>query len=158
MIVSGGRPLSDKEIRRPAGPLRTERELALNRAAELARQYSSATGVNCVVLDEDGWVLHGSGATDRAGLCAFCIHNQCKNLHLHAATQARRFGGSFVYLCPLGFMHWASPLYLSGRSVGVLVGGPVLAIDRDEALSSMREAHPDLDDEQLTLGLERSVQ
>jgi two-component system, response regulator YesN len=155
---TGGIPRYRNEIRRTAGPLGAERELVLNRAEELARQYSSATGVSCVVLDEDGRVLQDSdtGAT-ADGLCSFCTHSQCRNLHLHAATQARRFGGSFVYLCPLGFMHWASPLYLSGRSVGVLVGGPVLAIDRDEALASMRETRPDLDDAQLARGLELSV-
>jgi AraC-like DNA-binding protein/ligand-binding sensor protein len=156
--MNGGRPVPGKEIRRSAGPLGAERELVLNRAAEAAGQYSSATGVSCVVLDEEGRVLHdGDMNPAAAGLCGFCTHSQCRNLHLHAATQARRFGGSFVYLCPLGFMHWASPLYLSGRSVGVLVGGPVLAIDRDEALASMRETRPDLDVAQLAQGLELSA-
>lgn len=158
MIMTGGRPGRGKEYRRSSGPLGAGRELVLSRAEELAGQYSSATGVSCVVLDEDGRVLQDSDTGVGAdGLCTFCTHCQCRNLHLHAATQARRFGGSFVYLCPLGFMHWASPLYLSGRSVGVLVGGPVLAIDRDEALASMREIRPDLDEAQLAHGLELSV-
>ena len=99
----------------------------------------------------------GSQAPE-SGLCAYCIHAQCQTLHLHAATQARRFGGSFVYLCSLGFMHWASPLYLSGRHIGVLVGGPALAIDRDEALASLREARPELDEAILARALELSPQ
>ncbi|MDX9958301.1 MAG: helix-turn-helix domain-containing protein [Clostridia bacterium] len=147
-----------RKIRRISGPLGLEREVVLNRAAEAARQYSSATGVNCIVLDEEGRVLlDGEPNPTAIGLCGFCTHSQCRNLHLHAATQARRFGGSFVYLCPLGFMHWASPLYLSGRSVGVLVGGPVLAIDSDEALASMRETRPDLDETQLVQALQLSA-
>jgi AraC-like DNA-binding protein/ligand-binding sensor protein len=141
---------------RSSRPLQAGQELVLNRALEAAREYSASTGVSCVVLDEGGRVLGNTNA-EAAGLCTFCTHGQCRNLHLHAATQARRFGGSFVYLCPLGFMHWASPLYLSGRSVGVLVGGPVLAIENDEALAGIREIRPDLDESQLFVGLGSSV-
>ena len=63
-----------------------------------------------------------------------------------------------MYLCSLGFMHWASPLYLSGRHVGVLVGGPVLAIDKNEALADLQEARPELDEATLAKALELSPQ
>lgn len=145
------------DIHCSAGSLGAERDSVISRGAEVARHYTLATGVDCVVLDEDGQVLHeGNTGAKAAGLCGFCLHSQCRNLHLHASTQAKRFGGSFVYLCPLGFMHWASPLYLSGRSIGVLVGGPVLAIDPEEALAELRETRPDLSADQLIRSLEQS--
>ena len=170
---------SRKEVRASASPLRADREQILRQAVELALQYAMATGVGCVVLDEEGQVLQDkdlpapqegkpreqeyrqgereADSGNRKGLCALCDSNQCRNLHLHAATQARRSGGSFVYLCPLGFMQWASPLFLAGRSLGVLVGGPVLAIDGDEALAGIYEIRPDLSQNQLHQALTQST-
>jgi len=137
--------------------LRPDDERVLSGSLETARQYAEATGVRCIVLDSKGTVLqapHGPepcavcalrrGAGSGSGAAADTV--PCSVLHLDAARQASRFGGSFVYLCSVGFMHWVSPLFSGGRTVGALVGGPVLAIDRDEAIASIRDASPELDE------------
>jgi len=64
----------------------------------------------------------------------------CAELHLHGSMQAERFGGSYIYICSIGMLHWVSPLYAAGLPAGAMVGGPVMSIDRDEALSAVREA------------------
>jgi two-component system, response regulator YesN len=140
----------------PGDALRPDDERVLSGGLEAARQYAEATGVHCVLLDGEGSRLEaylgpepclGCAARREADAAASDSAAPCSVLHLDAARQARRFGGSFVYLCSLGFMHWASPLYSGERTVGILVGGPALAIDRDEALASIREAMPELDGE-----------
>ncbi len=135
--------------------LRPDDERVLFGSLEAARQYAEATGVRCIVLDGKGAVLQAPQGPEPCSVCAMRRGQvssdaantiPCSVLHLDAARQACRFGGSFVYLCSVGFMHWASPLFSGGRTVGALVGGPVLAIDRDEAIASIRDASPELDE------------
>jgi len=138
--------------------LRPDDERVLAGSLDVARQYAEATGVRCVVLDSKGTALQAPGTPHSPEPCAVCAVRRgtgsedadsavpCSVLHLDAARQACRFGGSFVYLCSVGFMHWVSPLFSGGRTVGALVGGPVLAIDRDEAIASIRDASPELDE------------
>jgi AraC-like DNA-binding protein/ligand-binding sensor protein len=134
--------------------LRPDDERVLSGSIEAARQYAEATGVRCIVLDSKGAVLQAPQGPEPCAVCAIrrgpgsgdeANTVPCSVLHLDAARQACRFGGFFVYLCSVGFMHWVSPLFSGGRSVGALVGGPVLAIDRDEAIASIRDASPELD-------------
>ena len=66
----------------------------------------------------------------------------CRDLHLYASTQSERFGGSYVYLCPIGMHYWASPVYAAETIVGILVGGPVRAIEAEEVLAELMELHP----------------
>lgn len=131
----------------------------LAKAAAAARVYRTATGVGCVVLDGEGYTVEteaakaaavGSAGGLKALGCAVCAVPRgaeaddgpypCRDVHLHAAAQARRFGGTFVYLCSIGFMHWVGPLVAGGRTAGVLVGGPVLSIDREDAVDSILKA------------------
>jgi len=130
----------------------------LSGSLEVARQYAEATGVRCIVLDSKGTALQAPDGPRGPEPCAVCALRRgagsgdeaktvpCSALHLDAARQACRFGGSFVYLCSVGFMHWVSPLFSGGRTVGALVGGPALAIDRAEAIASIRDASPELDE------------
>lgn len=121
---------------------------AIERAISAAAVYRDATGVGCIVLDAAGERVDrseadGSGcdactalradAADRGG-------RSCYALHAHGVLQAERFGGSYVYLCPIGMLHWASPVYSGGLPAGSMIGGPVRSIDRDEALAAIRDA------------------
>jgi len=139
----------------PGDALRPDDERVLSASIEVARQYEEATGVRCIVLDGKGASLQAPRGPEPCAVCAMrqdadpddaAASVPCSALHIDAAGQACRFGGSFVYLCSIGFMHWASPIFSGGRTVGVLVGGPVLAIDRDEAIASIRDASPGMDD------------
>jgi YesN/AraC family two-component response regulator len=58
----------------------------------------------------------------------------CANAHLYGFSQAERFGGSYVYFCPLGLTHWASPVIGDGAALGGLIGGPVHMVEPDELL------------------------
>jgi YesN/AraC family two-component response regulator len=56
----------------------------------------------------------------------------CLNCHLSAARQAERFGGKYIYFCPAGFVHFASPVISNDNLAGAIVAGPVLIIDAEE--------------------------
>lgn len=125
-----------------------EDQAILNEALHRADMYRQATGVGCEVLDCQGLRLGKPNAETQEHTCAQCnlftspqadpeARYPCADTHLYGASQAKRFGGSFIYLCPVGFMHWASPLLSSGRPVGIFVGGPVLSIDREDAVDSI---------------------
>ena len=60
--------------------------------------------------------------------------NICLNSHLYGCYQSERFGGRYIYFCPLGLTHWASPIISDGTVVGALIAGPVNMVDPDEFL------------------------
>lgn len=122
--------------------------LDCTRAAQAADNYSLACGVACRVIDPLGKTLHLAtppGQTDICHLAATVLpgarpgedngHSPvCDNAHLYGCYQAERFGGRYVYFCPLGLTHWAAPIYREGDVVGSLLCGPVNMVDPDEFL------------------------
>lgn len=128
-----------------------EEAATLERACAAAETYRVATGIGCIVIDSRG--SPADEASSAAG-CAACralrggkaresMDPTCIELHLHGSLQAERFGGSYIYICAIGMLHWTSPLYAGGLPVGAMVGGPVMSIDRDEAVAAVREACPE---------------
>lgn len=102
--------------------------------------YTRATGMYCTIINDRGEPLQRlCGDT---GLCAFCRNIQistkknkdCANVHLYGSYQAERFGGKYVFFCPLGLVHWASPIVNGGIMRGALIGGPVLMVNSEEFL------------------------
>ncbi|MDR2398111.1 MAG: helix-turn-helix domain-containing protein [Spirochaetaceae bacterium] len=61
----------------------------------------------------------------------------CTDMHIHAIKEAKRFGGSYIYMCEVGFMFWTSPLYGEDRFVGALLGGGLLGLDPQEASAQL---------------------
>lgn len=133
----------------------------LEKVSMAAAVYSKACGVACRVIDQlgatqflsaepgqvtlcdlAGSVLPGAKSPEKAG------HSQiCSNSHLYGCYQAERFGGRYIYFCPLGLTHWASPIMFDSSVVGALLGGPVNMVDPDEFLIDELVAkngiHPD---------------
>lgn len=120
----------------------------MTRAGQAADNYCKACGVSCRVIDPMGMTLHRSSLPGQIDVCELAAsvlpgarsrENDgrspvCDNAHLYGCYQAERFGGRYVYFCPLGLTHWASPIYLEGDVVGALLCGPVNMVDPDEFL------------------------
>jgi AraC-like DNA-binding protein/ligand-binding sensor protein len=64
--------------------------------------------------------------------------NPCNMMHVNAIKKAHHFGGSYIYMCDLGFMFWTSPIFKSGRFSGALLGTGFLGIDTQETLETMQ--------------------
>jgi two-component system, response regulator YesN len=121
----------------------------LDKAAEAAFHYESATGVRCTVIDSDGTSLSpGKGKIPEA--CRLCssLHSlsdmlpDCRELHLYGTFQAERFGGIYIYFCPVSLLHWASPIINDGKTVGSMIAGPVTIIGAEEVMEEVFRKYP----------------
>ncbi|HAK46775.1 MAG TPA: hypothetical protein DCO79_12770 [Spirochaeta sp.] len=109
------------------------------KAIAAAEHYSSSTGVSCKVIDTDGKRI-GSGESSGYGdeFCRQLEKNfpnnelNCNQVHRYGSYQAERFGGKYMFFCPMSLLHWTSPLFKNGAIVGALVCGPALIIDSED--------------------------
>jgi AraC-like DNA-binding protein/ligand-binding sensor protein len=93
--------------------------------------YSLSTKMDCFIIDSAGAFLYASGSNGQ--LCKSC-KKICEKAHLYGSYQAERFGGKYVYFCPIGLVYWASPITVGNSIQAALVGGPVLMISAEEFL------------------------
>lgn len=118
--------------------------------------YAHTSGVNCALLGMEGELVYENGPQHTA--CASCARLQehlgcsfaCHGLHSFAARQSERFGGRYIYFCPIGLAFFASPILSSGSYAGALVGGPVLIMDTEDLLAGDVFSRMELSDEQLS--------
>lgn len=106
-----------------------------NLANECARSYSVSTGLGCTVSDTSGTVLfeHGYGC----GSCALCdaaglSRENCIRAHNYGMTEAERFGGKYIYFCPLGLTCFVSPIIGDTASTAKITVGPFLMVDMQD--------------------------
>ncbi len=100
--------------------------------------FQKSTEVGC-------FFLPAAAESSDCSRCNFCkvlsgLTKQsagCLSFHYHSARQAERFGGRYIYFCPHGLAHFASPVLLGGRAQGYLVGGPVLIMDPEEIVAGI---------------------
>ena len=109
------------------------------KAVDAAEHYTISTGVDCVVVDLDGKRI-GPGDSTGQGY-EFCRHIErlfpddqldCTQVHRYGSYQAERFGGKYMFFCPMSLLHWTSPLFIDGNIVGGLLCGPALIIDSED--------------------------
>ncbi|MDR2941643.1 MAG: helix-turn-helix domain-containing protein [Treponema sp.] len=124
---------------------RRELEPLLHKALKVVKHYEKAANCAASVMGPDG-------DTGIYQLCSFC--NQCKtkndektgktacyNVHKEAVNKARLLGGSYVYMCPEGYVFWTSPFYSGERFAGALFSGGIQGLqknsDKVKALAQM---------------------
>ena len=114
------------------------------KAIQIAEIYQEATGIECFVINNKGYRMSMEGAKDV--VCPFCDQlnqicdnkSDCRQAHLYGGYQAERFGGSYIYFCPINMLHWASPLMEEGLMTGALIAGPALIIEPDELIEELK--------------------
>ena len=110
-------------------------QVDFTQACRALSAYSQSTGVSSFIINAKGKVLFEPQTQNT--LCRHC-HNSCgknfdcSDVHLYGSYQAERFGGSYVFFCPIGLTHWAAPLTNDGRLCGAMIGGPVMMVDPGE--------------------------
>lgn len=114
-----------------------KQEPGLDRMIDAVQHYSNATEVPTILIDDSGKTLFSGNDNE---FCRFCCGlNQeinCSQVHLYGSYQAERFGGKYVFFCPLGAVHWASPITRDGIMKGAILGGPVHMVEPEEFLLS----------------------
>ncbi|NLK88260.1 MAG: helix-turn-helix domain-containing protein [Clostridiaceae bacterium] len=111
-------------------------ELSLDRSKHAVQTYSRSVGAECMVIDTHGNIVAHAFPKGRCGLCKILggRGERCGKAHLYGSYQAERFGGRYIFFCPIGLVHWVSPIICGGVSKGAVLGGPVLMTEPDELL------------------------
>ena len=100
--------------------------------------YSAMSGVGVVAIDDDGTILFSTKEYDSTkntlGFMAelFDVQEQCKISMIHSCYQASRYGGRYIFVCPRGFLFFASPVVRDSKRVLSIIGGPVLMTGYDD--------------------------
>lgn len=100
------------------------------------------TGCGCMLISAEGNILCCRGSCGcvcpahgkTAKSAAVCESQDCVTAHLHAAYQAERFGGKYIYFCPSGLIFCIAAV-IGERENRFLVAGPIMATDREDYIA-----------------------
>ena len=110
----------------------------LKLAQECATAFSRACGVGCVVSDVNGVACFESGLG--CSSCPVCRAagrrpEDCIKSQIYSTAEAARFGGKYVYFCPMGLSCFVSPILGSEEIQAKLTVGPFLMVDREDYIA-----------------------
>lgn len=107
-------------------------------AQTCAKAFSQACGVGCTVSDAGGRVIseYGYGCT-ACGICrrAGRKPEDCVSAHVYGMTEAARFGGKYIYFCPMGLTCFVSPIFGDEILAAMLTVGPFLMVTPQDFLT-----------------------
>ncbi len=110
----------------------------LSIAREMVDAFVYSTGVGCLLIDANGEELYRLETEERpcARLSEVTGRQICQKMHLQSVHDSERFGGRYIYFCPMGMGWFASPIILEGKIVGALAAGPVMVMAREDLIAS----------------------
>ncbi len=110
----------------------------LDVAREMVDSFVCSTGVGCLLADAEGKELYRREADVplHAECCRIMGEQACEKIHLFGARESERFGGRYIYFCPMGMGCFASPIILGGKIVGALAAGPIMVMDPEDHVES----------------------
>lgn len=121
-------------------------------AAECARAFAICSGLGCTVSDAGGTVFYEYGyGCASCGLCAAAGQSgeRCAQSHAYGMAEAERFGGKYVYFCPMGLTHFVSPILGDIRSEARLTAGPFIMVEHRDFIDCELAEQPALKGEKL---------
>jgi len=125
----------------------------LAEAVKIMKIYARSTGTYINVYNSKGVSIPEllEESTTEKTICDFCMKyrnstegksnlkiNPCQKMHLNAIKESHRFGGSYTYMCDLGFLFWTSPIYKKEQFIGSLLASGYLGVDREETILHMQ--------------------
>ena len=113
----------------------SHKEFDFTLAVECAKAYSASSGLGCMVSDTSSRVLFEVGAgCASCGVCAIlgideetCIRGQG-----YGMVESVRFGGKYIYFCPMGLTCFISPIMGESETAANITVGPFLMVDVDD--------------------------
>lgn len=132
----------------------------LKKAVKAMQHYSNATDIQTILIDGTGKTLHTTDC--RNDYCQICRcmcgllpeSVDCSSVHLYGSYQAERFGGKYVFFCPLGLVHWASPITVDNTMRGAILGGPIHMIEPEEFLLADLLSKYNLSESNVTMAIQ----
>jgi len=107
-------------------------------AKQCATAYSESYGIGCTVSDTDGNTLFEVGSScSRCKVCEFSglSKDRCMRVHAYGMTEAERFGGKYIYFCPMGLTCLVSPILSRNTSIAKITAGPFLMVDAEDYMT-----------------------
>ncbi len=104
-------------------------------AIECANTFSSVTDLGCSVSTVDGELIYTNSLSVTS--CQMCTigglsYATCEKTQQYSLGEAARFGGKYIYFCPMGFTCFTSPVIAMNKAVAQMTVGPFLMVDRQE--------------------------
>ena len=103
---------------------------------DCARAFATSTGLGTVVSLADGEPLAAFGAynCENCRICRLAGKQRtlCVQSHIYGMNEAERFGGKYVYFCPLGLTCFTSPIVGTDSTDAKITVGPFLMVDRQD--------------------------
>lgn len=102
-------------------------KLDLESVLAAAKDYAVSTGVECLVLTKNGSEIKNPCKGKIHDQLCHCLSKQigkrCLNTHFEGAIHAANSECSQTYYCPMGLLHWASPIIIDGRIDAAFIAG-----------------------------------
>ncbi len=126
-------------------------------AQECASAFSASTGLGCTLSDAAGKVFSDYGPScEKCRLCAAVGRSRegCIRAHVYGMTEAQRFGGKYIYFCPMGLTCFVSPILGEDGAAAKITVGPFIMVEKQDFIDCELLDHAQLSEEKLKLALE----
>ena len=107
-------------------------------ARECAKAFSQSTGLGCTLSDKTGRAFDEYGyGCESCGMCAAAgaSHDRCVQAHIYGMTEAERFGGKYIYFCPMGLTCFVSPILGEGGAEAKITVGPFIMVEKQDFIA-----------------------
>lgn len=104
-------------------------------ARDCAHAFHISTGLGCTVSDVNGNIIYEEGPCITAcPLAAFagCSQKSCAEAHTYGMGEAERFGGKYIYFCPLGLTCFVSPIIGDSGTAAKITSGPFIMVEKND--------------------------
>ncbi|MFI3326140.1 MAG: PocR ligand-binding domain-containing protein [Clostridia bacterium] len=111
------------------------KQFDLKLATQCANSFYDVSGLGCAVCDNEGLTLDGVGYNcANCKLCSIAGVNDdaCIKTHMHSLTEAERFGGKYIYFCPMGLTCFVSPIIGDQKTNANITVGPFLMVEHED--------------------------
>lgn len=104
-------------------------------AEQCAYAFFRSTGLGCTLSDKDGRVFgeYGYGC-ESCSLCAAggLTPERRVRAHIYGMTEAERFGGKYIYFCPMGLTCFVSPIVGPEGAQAKITVGPFIMVEQQD--------------------------
>lgn len=117
-----------------------------------AKSFAIASGVGCTVSNAQGELLFECGyGCASCRLCGITGRTPeiCIKAHNYGMTESVRFGGQYIYICPMGLTCFVSPIFGEETIEARITVGPLLMVEPQDYLHFDGQGHLHLEQETL---------
>lgn len=117
----------------------------LTLAKECANAFAGSTDLGCIVSDKEGKQLAAYGySCANCRICSLAKQSQaqCVDAQNYSMAEAERFGGKYIYYCPMGLTCFISPIVGDTGSCARITAGPFLMVEKDDYIDCELHSFP----------------